>query len=53
MAISYTIIFHFKAFQNIKNWDFWFENVPSGNPKNCENDDMPRSSGATVIKFAS
>jgi hypothetical protein len=25
-------IFHSKALQNYPNWDFWFENKPSGNP---------------------
>jgi hypothetical protein len=29
MTIKYTSIFHSKALQN---WDFWFENTPSGNP---------------------
>jgi hypothetical protein len=26
---QYTNIFHSKALQN---WDFWYENIPSGNP---------------------
>jgi hypothetical protein len=29
MTKKYTSIFHCKALQN---WDFWFENIPSGNP---------------------
>jgi hypothetical protein len=32
MAIKYTNIFHCKTLQNLKTWDFWFENMPSGNP---------------------
>jgi hypothetical protein len=31
MDIKYTIIFHCKTFQIGPNWDFGFENVPSGN----------------------
>jgi hypothetical protein len=29
MVIKYTKIFHSKIYPN---WDFWFENLPSGNP---------------------
>jgi hypothetical protein len=29
---TYTNLFHSKALQNLPNWDFWFENKPSGNP---------------------
>jgi hypothetical protein len=25
-------IFHYKDLQKYPNWDFWFENKPSGNP---------------------
>jgi hypothetical protein len=32
MAMKYTNIFHSKAFQNLKNRDFWYANKPSGNP---------------------
>jgi hypothetical protein len=36
MAIKYTNIhfnIYFKTLQNLpENWDFWFENIPSGNP---------------------
>jgi hypothetical protein len=34
MPIKYTIynIFHFKSLQNLSNYDFGFENMPSGNP---------------------
>jgi hypothetical protein len=32
MAIKYTNIFHYKILQIYPNWDFWFENIPSGNP---------------------
>jgi hypothetical protein len=32
MAITYINIFQSKALQNYPNWDFWFENKPSGNP---------------------
>jgi hypothetical protein len=32
MGIKYTNIFHSKALQNLPKLDFWFENIPSGNP---------------------
>jgi hypothetical protein len=32
MAIKYIKIFQSKTLQNLPNWDFWFENKPSGNP---------------------
>jgi hypothetical protein len=32
MFIKYTNIFHCKTLQNLPNLDFWFENIPSGNP---------------------
>jgi hypothetical protein len=32
MAIKYTITFDFNALKILPNWDFWFENIPSGNP---------------------
>jgi hypothetical protein len=32
MAIKYTSIFRSKVLQIYPNWDFWFENKPSGNP---------------------
>jgi hypothetical protein len=34
MPIKYTNILNSKALQNLiyPNWDFWFENKPSGNP---------------------
>jgi hypothetical protein len=32
MAIKYTKLFHFKAHKKLPNWDFWIENIPSGNP---------------------
>jgi hypothetical protein len=32
MDIKYTIIFHCKTLQNLPNWDFGFENKPSGIP---------------------
>jgi hypothetical protein len=31
MAITYINIFLHKALQIYPNWDFWFENKPSGN----------------------
>jgi hypothetical protein len=31
MAIKITNIYHSKTFQKFSNWDFWFENIPSGN----------------------
>jgi hypothetical protein len=31
MAIKYTNIFHCKILQIYPNWDFWFENIASGN----------------------
>jgi hypothetical protein len=30
MAIIYASNFHCKTLQNLPNWDFWFENMPSG-----------------------
>jgi hypothetical protein len=32
MVIKYIDIFHFKTLQIYPNRDFWFENIPSGNP---------------------
>jgi hypothetical protein len=32
MSIEYTNIFHSKAQKISPNCDFWFENIPSGNP---------------------
>jgi hypothetical protein len=32
MVIKYTNLFHSKALQNLPKLDFWFENIPSGNP---------------------
>jgi hypothetical protein len=32
MEIKYFNIFHSKVRQIYPNWDFWFENKPSGNP---------------------
>jgi hypothetical protein len=32
MGIKYTTTFHSKANKNFPNWNFWFENIPSGNP---------------------
>jgi hypothetical protein len=32
MSIKYINIFQYKALKNYPNWDFWFENKPSGNP---------------------
>jgi hypothetical protein len=33
MAKEYNKLFHSKTLQKIyPNWDFWFENIPSGNP---------------------
>jgi hypothetical protein len=32
MSIKYTNIFHCKTLKNYPNLDFWFENIPSGNP---------------------
>jgi hypothetical protein len=33
MIIKYTKIFPFLGVSKMyKNWDFWFENIPSGNP---------------------
>jgi hypothetical protein len=32
MSIKYTNIFHCMTVQNLPNWDFWFENLPAGNP---------------------
>jgi hypothetical protein len=32
MVIKYNNIFHSKTLKNYPNWDFWFENKPSGNP---------------------
>jgi hypothetical protein len=32
MVIKYTKIFHSKTLKIYSNWDFWFENKPSGNP---------------------
>jgi hypothetical protein len=31
MAIKYTNIFHCMTLSKYPNWDFWFENKPSGN----------------------
>jgi hypothetical protein len=28
----HTKLFHFKTLQNFPNWDFWCEDIPSGNP---------------------
>jgi hypothetical protein len=35
-AREYTNLFHSKALQYNPNWNFWFENVPSGNPVTAE-----------------
>jgi hypothetical protein len=32
MAIKYSNIFYFKPSKIYPIWDFWFENIPSGNP---------------------
>jgi hypothetical protein len=32
VSIKYTKIFHCKTPQNLPEFDFWFENKPSGNP---------------------
>jgi hypothetical protein len=33
MAIQFTNTFHLKTRQTLPpNWEFWFENIPSGNP---------------------
>jgi hypothetical protein len=32
MVIKYTKIFHTRPSKIYPNWDFWFENKPSGNP---------------------
>jgi hypothetical protein len=32
MVIKYSNIYHSKDLQIYINWDFWFENKPSGNP---------------------
>jgi hypothetical protein len=32
MAIKYINIFQYKAYTIYPNWDFWFENKPSGKP---------------------
>jgi hypothetical protein len=32
ISIKYTNFFHCKALQFYPNWDFWLENIPSGNP---------------------
>jgi hypothetical protein len=32
MAVKYTNFIHSKAFQNVPELKFWYENVPSGNP---------------------
>jgi hypothetical protein len=34
MGMQYINLFHSKALQIFfPNWDFWFENIPSGNPE--------------------
>jgi hypothetical protein len=33
IALKYTNIFHSNAIQNF--WNFWYANVPSGNPRRC------------------
>jgi hypothetical protein len=38
MAVKYTKLIHSKAYQN---WDFWYENMPSGNPDQQVNPDCP------------
>jgi hypothetical protein len=30
-------IFHSKALRNLPKWDFWYENIPSGNPVLLQN----------------
>jgi hypothetical protein len=32
MAKNIQAFFHSKALQNVPNMDFWYENIPSGNP---------------------
>jgi hypothetical protein len=32
LAIKYTNLFHCKTLKIYPNWDFGFENMPSGNP---------------------
>jgi hypothetical protein len=32
MVIKYINIFQSKALKEYPSWDFWFENIPSGNP---------------------
>jgi hypothetical protein len=32
LAIKFTNICHCKTLKIYPNWDFWFENIPSGNP---------------------
>jgi hypothetical protein len=32
MGIIYTKNFHSKALKIYPKWDYWFENIPSGNP---------------------
>jgi hypothetical protein len=32
MAQEYTNLFHSKGIKLHPNWDFWFENIPSGIP---------------------
>jgi hypothetical protein len=32
MGKEYSNLFHSKALKNYQNWNFWFENIPSGNP---------------------
>jgi hypothetical protein len=33
VVVKYTDTFHSKALQILPNVDFWFENIPSGNPE--------------------
>jgi hypothetical protein len=47
MALKYINIFKVKAFRIYPKWDFWFENIPSGNPgfniqtwQSLKNDDI-------------
>jgi hypothetical protein len=32
MSVRYTKNYHSRPSKKYQNWDFWFENVPSGNP---------------------
>jgi hypothetical protein len=32
VTLKYTNIFNRQALKIYPNWDFWFENIPSGNP---------------------